>query len=229
MRKLFILALFIPAACISQERPNSIEVFGAFTTSSKLFPLPNDPDEMNRSLFLSLNNIVHGGVEIRRSIGTPGVQVGLGAEYIQKIDVIDVPLLSGSIPVRDGYHVVPLELTGYFVLPIGNETIQVYMGGGGGMYIGTRLYEYPTAPAQAIDTKIGFGIHILSGMEYSLTRAFSLRSEIKFRDVQFEAVNQFTQPETIYNGSIVPLDQTPFSSRLNIDGMMMRFGLAYHF
>ncbi len=229
MKQFLLLTLVISTASVGQERPYSIELFGAFTTSSKLFPHPNDADELNRSFFLSLDNIFHGGVELRRSIATLAAYVGIGVEYIQKTDVIDVPLLSGSIPVRDGYHVIPVELTGYFVLPIGNETIHVYMGGGIGMYMGSRVYEYPTARAQSIDSKAGFGIHVLSGMEYSLTPGFSLRSEIRFRDVQFEAVNQFTQPQTIYNGTIVSLDQAPFSSRLNIDGMTMRLGLAYHF
>ena len=228
-RYLLVLILLASAAAPGQEPDYNVEIFGAFTTSSKLFPHANDPDELNRSFFLALNNIFHAGIELRRSITSSGIQVGLAAESIQKTDVINVPRQSGIIRSRDGYRVIPIELTGYFQLPIGNETIHVYIGGGGGLYFGARFYEYASVEAPAIDRTPGFGIHVLSGLEYSLNRRFSLRSEIKFRDVQFESVNQFSEAETIYNGRTVALDQTPFSSRLNVDGMTLRLGLAYHF
>ena len=226
---LLVLTLLVSAAAPGQESSFNLEIFGSFTTSSKLFPHANDPDELNRSFFLELDNIFHTGIELRRSITSQGIQIGLGAEYVQKTEVINVPASSGNIPARDGYRVIPIELTGYFQLPIGNETIHVYIGGGGGLYFGTRFYEFASVGAPAIDKKPGFGIHVLSGLEYSLNRSFSLRSEIKFRDVQFESVNQFSQATVTYNSSTITLDQTPFSSRFNIDGMTLRLGLAYHF
>lgn len=229
MRQLLLLTLFLSAAAQGQERLYSVEIFGAFTTSSKLFPHPTDPDELSRSFFLALDNVFHAGIELRRSIANTGLHIGLGIEYIQKTDVINVPVVSANVPARDGYRAVPIELTGYFVLPIGNEALHLYIGGGGGIYTGSRLYEYPGARAAAIDNKPGFGIHVLSGMEYFLKQSFSLRCEIKFRDVQFESTNQFGPATMIYNGAIVPLNQTPFSSRLNIDGMTLRLGIAYHF
>lgn len=213
----------------AQERLTSITAFGSFTTSSKLFLHPNDPDEIIRSQYLPLNNIFSAGIDIRREIKAIGAQAGISIEYIRKNDVFNVPVSSTQIPVNDGYTVVPIELTGYFIIPIGNEHIHVYLGGGAGIYAGTRIHEYPGASAATIERSIGYGIHVLTGTEYFLGPEFSLRGEIKFRDVQFNAVNRFSQSSIIYNGTIYPLDNDKLPSRLNIDGMTGTIGIAFHF
>ena len=90
------------------------------------------------------------------------------------------------------------------------------------MYLRTRRYEFPGAEAVTIDRTPGYGIHILSGLEYDVDPRFSLRTEVKFRNVQFDAVNQFRQPSITYNNTVIPLDSQPFASRIAIDGMAPR-------
>ena len=63
----------------------------------------------------------------------------------------------------------------------------------------------------------------------SRTAMISLRSVIKFRDVQFESVNRFTKFTTTYNGSSIALTQEPLSSRINIDGMVATLGIVIRF
>jgi hypothetical protein len=226
---LLLVTFIFVSALTAQERPTSVVLFGSFTTSSKLFPHPQDPDEISRSYFLGLNDLFHGGVELRRIIPAWGVRFALSVEYLQKSETIDVPNASVSVPVRDGYWAVPVELTAYFTLPIGNDVVRTYMGGGGGVYFGSRRYEVPGASADPVGHTVYAGIHILSGVECSLSPAFSLITEVKFRDVQFESVNQFRQSSTTVRGTTVPLDQTPFASRINIDGMTLKCGAAFHF
>jgi hypothetical protein len=226
---LAVLFSFQASSTYAQELLTSIAAFGSFTTSSKLFLHPNDPDETVRGQYLPLNTIFSAGIELRREFKTLGAQAGISIEYIHKANVYNVPALSALIPVNDGYTVIPIELTGYFIIPIGNERLHVYLGGGAGMYAGTRIHEYPGATATTIERNIGYGIHVLTGSEYFLQQSFSVRGELKFRDVQFNAVNQFSQSSIIYKGAIYSLDQEKLPSRLNIDGMTGTISIAFHF
>ena len=212
----------------SQERQYSIMLFGGLTTSSKLFHHPNDPDELLRSQFFPFENIFSAGIDARRNFEDLGVQIGLNVEYISKNTTSSIPAPAGTVQVTDGLIAFPVELTGYFYIPVGSDRFHVYMGGGTGAYIGSRTYEYAGAVAQTVERTAGFGIHILSGVEYDLTPEVSLRSEIKFRDVQFETVNRFTQFAAFDQGSTLTLDQDPLPSRINIDGMHLSLGIAFH-
>lgn len=221
--------LLVCGTADGQERSYSITAFGAFTTSSKLFPYPNDPDDFTRGQFVPLDDIFSSGIEFRKDIRSIRVQLGLGVEYISASTVTNVPSPTTTIEVRDGFKVLPVELTAYFVIPFNGDLFQLFMGAGGGVYPGVRSYTYAGAGSSLAGRTTGVGIHIVSGVEYSLGETLSLRAILKFRDVQFESVNRFNQATTLYHGTGVTLNQDPLSSRINIDGMVASIGLAYHF
>ena len=214
----------------AQERLTSVALSGAFNTSSKLFHHPNDPDDFIRSQFLPLNNIPSAGIDVRHTFEPLHLSLGISLEYITKNESFTLSVSESQlIPVKDGFTVIPLELSGYIPIPVGNDRIQVYMGGGAGAYFGSRHHSRGSATAPTADRKIGYGIHVLSGLEYVVQSDFLLRIELKFRDVQFETINRFEQTSTIYAGSVVPLEQTPLNSRINIDGMTFSVGVAFRF
>ena len=226
---LLIFGLLISSPILAQPGPFSAELFGAYTTSSKLFPYPNDQSEVRQAFYLSLTDIFHVGIDFRTYIHSFDVQVGIGTELIQKTESSQARVGSASVPVRDGFRVFPVELTGYFTLPIGNDKIRIYLGGGLGLYSGERIYQYASATSVVTDRSAGFGIHVLCGGEYRLSERWSVRSEIKVRDVQFESVNQFSEPTVVYEGTVVPLPREAFSSKFNIDGLSILTGVAYYF
>lgn len=202
----------------------SVSFSGGWTTSSKLFRQPGDPDEFVRSEYLPLNDLFSAGIDIRRNFETLRIQLGLSVEYIAKTEAtVD----DAMIPVRDGFTAVPIELSGYFMIPIGGERSQVYMGAGAGAYFGSRNYAKALADAPTVDRKTGFGIHVLGGFQYVLNQWFALRTEVKFRDVQFETVNAFRSSTVQYLGTDVLVNSSPFESRMNIDGMILSLGLVY--
>jgi hypothetical protein len=213
----------------AQERNYSVTTFGAFTTSSKLFPSANSADEFTRGQFLPLNDIFSFGIEFRREIKAIRVQIGLSVEYIATSEIINVPDSLIAIPVKDGFQTVPVELTGYFVIPFSGDKIQLFMGAGVGAYPGVRSYDYAGTQAIVVGRTIGVGIHVVSGVEYVLNDILSLRGVLKFRDVQFESTNRFTQTTTQYNGNSITLSQDPLSSRINIDGMAATMGIVIRF
>ncbi|HZY10084.1 MAG TPA: hypothetical protein VFF29_02925 [Bacteroidota bacterium] len=230
-----LLGLFILSTLLlqtneikAQNRLSDVTLFGSFTTSSKLFYHPHDSDEYLRSQFFLLNNIISVGVDFRRTLEYTGIQLGLSIEYIKKTEHFSHPISASKIiPIKEGYTVVPIEASGYFFIPFGYEKWKIYMGGGGGVYIGSREYEYANVEAPTVHRKLGFGIHVVSGIQFNLSSLFTLRSELKFRDIHFETTNQFTQPTTGYNGSTIYLNQLPFDSRININGMTLTMGILF--
>ncbi len=220
-------ALSAPIA--AQERPTSLSLFGSYTTSSKVFYRTADPDEFLRSQFFPLDDILSAGIDVRRTLPSGNLQLGLSVEIISRSTSSSVPYGSLSVPVLDGVTAVPVEATGYFFIPVGTDEIRIFMGGGVGAYFGQRRYEYGGTSAETTDRSLGFGIHVLSGMEWYTSPAISLRGELKFRDVQFETVNRFQQTSTTVKGTIIPLPAETMHSRVNIDGMHLAVGLAWHF
>lgn len=224
---ILLAAIAIPS--LAQDNPYRISISGSITTSSKVFYRYDDPDEFLRGRFFPIDNIFSFGADLRRSFEPIGLEVGVAIEYISKSERFGVPENGQTVPVFDGFVAIPIELSGYFFIPIGSEKLKFYMGGGGGIYPGERRYSYAGVQAPAVGRSVGIGIHILSGAEYTLSHSFSLRSELKFRDVQFETVNKFSQYSAVTSSGVIGLPQDPLLSRVNIDGMNLSLGIAYRF
>jgi hypothetical protein len=227
---LLVLMVVATFSASAQDHPFTVAVGGSLSTSSELFPHTDNSDETIRNQFLPLDDLFGVSLDIRRQFDAIGIQMGLSVEYVSKTESSTLPISSArSVPVADGFTVVPIELTGYFTIPIGNEMFRVYMGGGGGVYVGTRTYTIATANALTVSRTAQAGIHVLGGFEYACSPMLVIRSEIKFRDVQFETVNQFEQLYVPYRGTIVTLDQQPLASRVSINGMVLGLALGFRF
>ncbi|MDI6767198.1 MAG: hypothetical protein QME52_10285 [Bacteroidota bacterium] len=225
-----ILLIFSTLNLSIAGEASSISFYGSYTTSSKLFHHPDDVDESVRNQFFPLDNIISAGIDFRYSFIEDYLQVGLGIEYISRIKKFTIPFgTSKKIPVTDGFVVYPLEFTGYSSIPTGSDNWEFYLGGGGGMYIGTRAYEIANEKSITINKKLGWGIHILTGVQYRVFQNISLRSELKFRDVQFETTTKFATAETQFDGETIPLEAEPSTARFNIDGMTLNIGIALQF
>jgi len=225
-----VAGLWLPAN--SQEAHRySISVFGTLSTSSKLFRNPDSPNDLLREQYVPFDNFLSEGIDVRRDFPDIHLQVGLSIEYLTKSQTyyLTSPATFQAIPVEDGFSVVPIELSGYFPIPISTSSFHVYIGGGTGMYLGSRHYEYAGAQAGTVSHKTEFGIQVLSGIEYAIASPFLIRCEAKFRDVQFETTNQFQQPAVHYLRSTEPLDEIPFTSRISIDGLALNIGIVYEF
>jgi len=213
----------------SQQKVYSIAVKGNLTTSSRLYHAVDAPDEFVRSQYIEVNDIWGYGIDIRRTIEDTRLQIGLSVEYLSGTESASQMVGSTSVPVEDGFWTVPVELSGYFIIPFSSEIFKLYIGGGGGVYVGKRTYSKGNEQADVVDSRNGFGIHIATGLEYSFASWLSVRSEVKFRDLQFESTKAFSRSSTTYRGVTVPLDQTPSRARINVDGMLVDAGLVVRF
>ena len=232
-----LLVLLFAANAIStrsllwaQNHGISVALKGSLTTASRVFTDPNSSDAFQRSQFFSLEDFFGYGVEVRYQLPETNVALGLSADYIETTIGQSIPLsTSKSVPVEDGYRVIPLELTGYFLIPVSSQTFGVFMGGGVGVYFGKRLYKLGDTEKPTTEAGRGFGIHVLGGLSYRFTEWFSLNAEMKFRDLQFQTTNQFITSTAMYKGMPISVSRTPSNARVHTDGVVFQLATAFHF
>lgn len=224
-RRMSILGLFLVPVMwtnllVAGDRPFSVELRGSYTTTSEIL--------FNRDVGngIELDNIFGFGLDVRRNVAY-NLEVGVSVEYISTSDllrdrtglVFPLQLDDGYrfIPqLDDGYQFIPLELSAYFLIPFSGDRVKVYMGGGLGLYIGQWKFKEAGVMTETLEKETGFGIHVVSGLDYFLTPNFSLRGELKFRDPQVESTSKLP-------------DHPPFQSRINIDGITFNLGAVFHF
>jgi len=226
VRLLVVLGILLLSTRASADKPFSISLKGSLTTGSQLFPYPNSPDEVQRAQYLALKDIWGYGIELRYRFPETDIAVALSADYLRTTVTSSIRLSGKQINVDDGYRVIPLELTGYFIIPISGQILGVYMGGGGGAYFGHRFYRIGNTEAPTVGREVGFGIHVLSGVSYRFNEIFSLVAEMKFRDLQFNSINQFPSSQIQYGSTLITVGSTPFESSVHTDGMVVQLGLV---
>jgi hypothetical protein len=227
---LFLTVLLLPDFSPAQGQRFGIAVRGNYTTASRLFVNPNSPDPVQRGQFFSLEKFLGAGAEIRYYIPETNLAVGLGVDYIRSTIGQSIRIsTSRSVPVEDGYRVIPVEMTGYFMIPVSGQSFGVFMGGGVGGYFGRRLYTLGGTEAPTVRQGRGFGIHVLGGISYRFTGWFALSAEMKFRDLQFETSNQFTASRIIYNGTAITVGSAPFDARVHTDGVVFQLSTLVGF
>ncbi len=226
---LLAILLVVPGGqVICQDGGLSIILNGSYTTNSEIFPNPNASDPFARSQSFLVEGTFGYGVEFKYRIAQSLVAIGASVEYLQaSVDRSVGVAFRQGVQVQDGYRVVPLELTGYFIIPFSTRTFQVFIGGGAGMYIGHRTYTLAGVEAPAVDSEPGFGIHVVAGLVYGFNEWFSITGEMKFRDLQFSSSNVFPVSRIDYGGTVLNVSSEPFESKIHTDGVVFQIGAAF--
>jgi hypothetical protein len=200
---------------------------GVLTTNSLLYPRTNAPSEAERALSIEFSSSIGAGVEIRYTMREQHVAIGISIDEISAASTGKLKVGSLlSFPVEEGMRAVPVELTGYFIIPLSGDQFTVYMGGGAGAYFGRRTYRIGGAESASADMKPGFGIHVLTGLSYRFFGHLDASFDLKFRDLQFEAENAFTTPRTTIDGYVYTLPAGPIRSRAQTDGIIIQLGVG---
>ena len=220
--------LLMPSPASAGDNRFSVVVTGTMTTSSQIFLTPDAVDIPLQAQSLTVSDFFGYGAELRYHIPETSLSLGVSAEYIRARRSTSISTQSfRAIPVEDGYTVIPVEFTGYFLIPLSGETFGVFMGGGGGLYFGTRTYTVGNLASLSAPTNPGFGIHVLGGISYRFFGPLAAVFEMKFRDVQFRAENTFPSSPVRYNDLVLNVGTTPFASRVQTDGIVLQLGLAF--
>lgn len=204
-----------------------------YTTTSKLYLSPYASDPFIRAENTSLDDIYHYGVELKYKISDPLI-VGLNVEYYEKkgaeTEVIGIRGLS-SFPVEaeDGYTLIPIELSAYYLLPFSSDNFKFYMGGGAGIYFGSHLRNVRGIDVSNESRIFSYGIHVNIGMEYLINNFLSVNGGMKFRDPEFEMKSRYNDSVFIDDGEEVLLRDESFDSKVNIDGITFYVGVGFGF
>ena len=203
---------------------------GSYTTTSKVFYNPESPTPEVRNEHNIFDNIYGGGVEVRLQNLADNYFFALTVEYLSKLhEQAQLVALSNpprTLPVTDGFHIVPIELGLNMFIPLGSEKVRLAMGGGLGAYIGNRIFSVAGVDARQLKRAIGYGIHVESSFDYRVNASFSVRGEMRFRDPEILTESRFDQSTVEYNGTIVAFPRDPFKSRINVNGLTFSLGLV---
>jgi opacity protein-like surface antigen len=222
----WLIGVVLAAQVRAEDHSFSFSVHGNLTTGSQIFPNPNSNDPVQRAQFFPLEDFFGYGIELKYQFPETNLALGLGGEYIRTTKTQSI---GGAVPTEDGYRVIPIEVTAYFLIPVSGPAFGIYMGGGGGVYFGSRIYRIAGVEADAVDQGQGFGIHVLGGVSYRFLERLSMYAEMKFRDLQFSSTNIFNVAQTTYGGIAVPLPQGALKSRVHTDGIVFQLGASVSF
>jgi hypothetical protein len=228
---LLSLALMGHGELPGQEKNFTVLLKRNFTTKTKLFLHPNSPIPEERAQSIELVDFAGTGLEVKYQLSSLNLALSLSVEYLRVSESrpIQVVSLHTEIPTEDGYDAIPIELTGYFIIPASSQTVKIFIGGGAGIYLGKRHYSFANVEAPVTESQPGFGIHVLGGVSYYFTNWFSVTGEMKFRDLQFRSTNAFTQARIPYQNSFINVGLTPFESQVQTDGIVFQLGLGVSF
>ncbi len=231
----FSLLFFIPLTAFGQYNGNrfSLGVNIVYTTSAKIYLSPNSSDEILRNNSFPLTDIINPSFELRYRLFDE-VILGLGTEYMDHTQLgRNLTVFSGNntetIELKDGFALIPIELSIHYLMPFSTEKFKFLMGGGGGYYIGWHIRKFGNIEVSNIERKTAFGIQVSIGMEYLLIKNVSIRSEMKFRDPQFTVKSKYNKQQTEFFGRTITLAQESFDSKINIDGVTFIAGISYQF
>ncbi len=198
-----------------------------FTTSSKLFLNPNASNVLEQNQYNSLGSFTNYSFDIRYRF-SENIIFGLDVEYL-KHSKKGRYLNSPRFIVDDGFIIYPIELSIYYFIPFSTEDFKFFMGGGFGLYPGERTRKFGDIKYVDVDSEIGYGIQASTGMEYILFKNISFRGEIRFRDPDLKVTNKYNDKIVHYNGSTYNVNTNDSESRINVDGITFRIGVAFQF
>ncbi|MCH7772727.1 MAG: hypothetical protein IIA49_17220 [Bacteroidetes bacterium] len=230
---IFHFLFYIPALCQYNGNDISIGVYGFYTTSASVFLNPNASDIVVRNGSFLIEDIWNPGVDIRFRVSEPLI-LGLNIEYIRitrSAPNLNV-FLGGSVVtliVDDGFKLIPVELSAYYLLPFSTEGFKFLMGGGLAYYNGEFIREIGETEVKNITKEAAFGIHVSISMDYVPINDVAIRFQMKFRDPQFTVSSQYEQQEIEYEGNVIILPEGSFNTKINLDGITFMLGAAFQF
>jgi hypothetical protein len=202
-----------------------------YSVSSRIYPFANVSDYDLRELEIGLGSRIfpHFALSYDFNEELAGV---VSVEYLTKKteyygQTVDSDLGTIYIPVKDGYTFVPVELTLEYRLPFSSENFRVNIGGGGGLYFYNSLRETAGIPLSKGASKVSYGIHVLTGMEYYLNQKLSFFFTMKFRDPEVEFDGEYASLEGTFNGKKVTLGNKNFYQKLSLEGSVFLLGVKY--
>ncbi len=235
-QKFLVLITFIfTSAAVAQYNGSNfiIGVNAVYTTTAKIYLYPNSSDIVLRNTSFPLQDIFNPALYFKYKLSSD-IILGFNTEVMTKTAFgQNLTVFSGNktvtINVQDGFELIPIELSIYYLLPFSMERYKFLMGGGAAYYYGKHIRNFGDAGVTSSETHLAYGIQVSVSMDYLLTDHIIIHGGMKFRDPQFTVKNTYTKKIVNYNGSTLDLAQDSFVSKINVDGVTFDLGMAYSF
>ncbi|GBD86389.1 hypothetical protein BMS3Abin03_00308 [bacterium BMS3Abin03] len=234
-RLIFSLILLINLPVLAQYNGKdfSLTVYGIYTTSASIFLNPNAADIVLRNKSFDIENIFNPGIDVRFRVSEPLI-LGVSTEYVKTTKT--APNLDAfiggdvvTLDVEDGFRMIPIEFTAYYIIPFSTEEFKFLMGGGVGYYYGDFIRKIGDAEVITISHDNSIGIHVLTSVDYVPLNYLAIRFQMKFRDPQFTVTSRYNREEVEYTGQPISLPQEPFETKINMDGITFMLGVVFQF
>lgn len=198
------------------------------TSGAKVFPNPTSPSSTIRNTSVPLNGWYGAAAEFAIPF-THELSVTASVEYLRSVDEGMRPVsLGGSletVPVRDGYVVLPVEVGVAAAIPISEENFRLSMSGGVGVTLVSRIQEVAGARAETDGYPAAYGIFAGLAFEVRIWPGVYGHVSTRFRDPEVNVTTRYTQSATEYEGRTLLLPTEPSTTRLNIDGLSISAGV----
>ena len=135
--------------------------------------------------------------------------------------------LTENIEITDGFLLIPIEFSGYYILPFSTERFKFLMGGGAAYYFGKHIREFGNANIYTVSRDVAYGIQVSISMDYLIRNDITVHSEMKFRDPQFKLESAYDNQEVNLNGKTIFVEQKTFDSKINVDGVTFILGVSF--
>lgn len=234
-----LLWFFKPADSYSQEfSPDfgnydlSVKFSGNFISSASIQLNPYSQNIIERNSFADVGSGFGYGVSISKKFLRNDLSLVLSTEYVKINDKnVSATLINGSnavkVNVTESLWMVPVELSLNFNLPKMAPKLNIFIGGGLGVYFGDRKRTIANVSTETIESTPMLNLHIMTGMEYFINSRLSGVFEMKFRDAGFKVQNTFPVAFIGINGRAYPLPSES-NSKVYVDGMKLSVGLNYY-
>lgn len=220
-----VLLAGVLLVCSTPLAAQELTMHASYVSGSRIFTAPRAVDAVERNGTNDFPSSFSAGMGVRLAVST-STAVEISLEYApMERRFADYH----GTPFRDGYDVVGLELAGLFTLPLSSRSLQMYVGGGAGLYAGTRSLAVAGVSARSIMQPPSFGILTLIGVRYAFLPPLAATLEWRFRNPQLTAENVYDQSSVTANGVTYPLPTDPFVSRVNLNGNVFRLGVGWTF
>lgn len=228
-----IIIIFSTNTLAQFNKTFGVSVNAVYNTSASIYLSPNSSDIILRNNSFLIENIFNPSIDFRYKL-SESIILGFNTEYMTSSSIgPNLTVFLGNstvtINVEDGFSLIPLELSAYYLLPFSTERFKFLMGGGIGYYIGSHVRKFGDVEVSNAERKAAYGFHVNISMDYLIKDFISVRGEMKFRDPQFTVKSKYSKKEVNYNGSIIRLAQDTFDSKINVDGVTFILGLAFYF
>lgn len=233
MKYFLFLIIIFSGILFSQNKDVVVNINYNYTTSAKIYLNPTSSDPFLRNSFFQLGEFYNPAFEIRYRL-TESLLAGFNIEFLRhyasgrNLTVIS-NFATESIPIEEGFRLIPIELALYYQFPFSLENLKFYFGGGVGFYFGDHIRQVGNLETRTVERKFSYGINASIFLEYFPLTDFALTAGMKFRDPQFQVKNYYENQDFEFQNRGFRTAQESFDSKINIDGLIFNFGVAYHF